>query len=108
MRSLWWDAVSRTLARKDLLVLPEPKVLLVLPVPVARKGFRGNKDLSAHKGLPVQEVRRGPQARRVQSDLKVRRAKQEPRARQVPQASAERREYRAPLDLQGLLVLRDL
>jgi hypothetical protein len=80
----------------------------VLPVLAARKGFRGNKDLSAHKGLPVQEVRRGPQALRVQSDLKVRRAKQEPRARQVPQASAGRREYRAPPDLQGLLVLRDL
>ena len=108
MRSLWWDAVSRTLARKDLLVLPEPKVLLVLPVPVARKGFRGNKDLSAHRDLPDPEVKPGLQARKARSDLKARRVKQEPRDPQVLRANEETQEYRGHQDRQDLLALPDL
>ena len=82
--------------------------LLVLPALAAHKVFRGNKALSGHKGLPVQEVRWDLRARKVQSDRKVPKAKQEPRGPQVPQASAERREYRDHLDLQDLLVLQAL
>ena len=87
--------------RRATLVQQGRKVRLDSLVLAALKGLRGNKDLSARKGLPVREVKPAPRGLRVQLDHKVRRVKQERKDPQARRASGERQGYRdhqAPRD----------